>query len=184
MKSKSIPFGNRSIELSCAGDIKEYPAEEEFEYYAPRKPNYPHEQPQATFIEEKTSKWKDLQDSKKQLLNRMTDFVKLYLEIKLTKTDAEEKALVQDLISSVNIKMGEANSCKDPEILKEKFPNEEDYMPLEITLDISSSNELDYSYLSNLLSTFGKVESLVISENKQHAQLKFSSISSSIRVNL
>ena len=95
MDSKSIPFGMRKIELSCGGVIKEYPPEhmEERHPYdrsSDRRSFKGH--PSATpGLEEKKNKWKDLINDKQAILKRMTDYVKLYLEIKMTKTDDEDK---------------------------------------------------------------------------------------------
>ena len=86
------------------------------------------------------------------------------------------------MIGEVNSKMVEINNCKDVEVLRNKFKDEE-FKPLNITITIVADSELDYVHLSALLATFGKMESLLISENKKEATLKFENISSAVRVN-
>lgn len=56
-------------------------------------------------LEKRKSKWKELQNGRKMLLNRMTNFVHLFLEIKMSKSKQEDKQKIQKLIVEVNGKM-------------------------------------------------------------------------------
>lgn len=80
-----------------------------------------------------------------------------------------------------NRKMVRTNECKDLSVLKSEFP-EHERRPLNITLLITSAKKLEYSYLSNLLSTYGKLQKLVIDESSLNAKIKFFSIGSAFRV--
>lgn len=99
MKAKSIPFNMRKIEISCNGVVKEYPSESQshrpISYQTPMN---------SEALELKKTLWKDLQNGRKLLLNRMTNFVHLFLEIKMSKTKLEEKQAVQKKIVDVNAK--------------------------------------------------------------------------------
>jgi hypothetical protein len=77
--------------------------------------------------------------------------------------------------------MGRVNQCKDVTILNKEF-SDSDKEPLDITLCIDSEKDFEYSYLSNLLSTYGKLEKLIIDDNNKHAKIKFFKIGSAFRV--
>lgn len=75
------------------------------------------------------------------------------------------------------------NQCKDIAILNKEF-SDSDKEPLDITLCINSKKDFEYSYLSNLLSTYGKLEKLIIDDDDKHAKIKFFQIGSAFRVSL
>ena len=132
-------------------------------------------------LEEKKRNWKLLQEHKNLILSRLTDFIKLFLVLKRTKKTPEEKGRIQKMIKETNQKMLRANQCKDFSILKSEFPDKS-RQPLNITLQIDSKNPLEYSYLSNLLSTYGRLEKLLIDESATTAKIKFFSIEDAFKV--
>jgi hypothetical protein len=64
--------------------------------------------------------------------------------------------------------MARVNQCKDIALLNKEF-SPSDKEPLDITLCITTDKDFEYSYLSNLLSTFGKLEKLIIDDDMNEA---------------